>query len=92
MPRAPLSPQDLRAALATLPGWVVVDGKLHRAYQFADFRAAFAFLTKVALAAEAADHHPEIFNSYSTVRLWLWTHDAPGITADDVALARAIDG
>ena len=45
----------------------------------------------VALAAEAQAHHPEWWNSYATVRVWLWTHDAGGITAADVALATAID-
>lgn len=92
MPRTRLTAAALDAALATLPGWRATDGKLHREWKFADFRAAFAFMTKVALAAEAADHHPELWNSYATVRLWLWTHDVGGITADDVALAKALDG
>ncbi len=91
MNRPRLTAAELDAALTALPGWRNIDGKLHREWKFGDFRAAFAFMTKVALAAEAQDHHPEWWNSYATVRVWLWTHDAGGITAADVALASAID-
>ena len=58
---------------------------------FRDFRQAFAFMTEVALLAEKADHHPEWSNVYNTVRITLTTHDAGGITAKDIALARQID-
>lgn len=92
MPSPCLTPPELAAALQDLPRWRIVDGRLHREWKFADFRAAFAFMTRVALAAEAQDHHPEWWNSYATLRVWLWTHDAGGITAADVTLARAIDG
>jgi 4a-hydroxytetrahydrobiopterin dehydratase len=71
-------------------GWEVVDGKLHRELSFADFSEAFAFMTRVALAAEKADHHPDWSNSWNTVTIDLVSHDAGGLTARDVALAEAI--
>jgi 4a-hydroxytetrahydrobiopterin dehydratase len=73
------------------PGWAVVDGKLHRRVQLADFSEAFAFMTRVALAAEKADHHPDWSNSWNTVTIDLVSHDAGGITARDIALAEAIN-
>lgn len=85
-----LADSELQAALAALPSWRLDGGKLYRELTFADFRSAFAFMTQVALAAEAMGHHPEWWNSYRTVRVWLTTHDAGGVTAHDTALARAI--
>jgi 4a-hydroxytetrahydrobiopterin dehydratase len=67
--------------------WSVVDGKLHKEFQFRDFNQAFGFMTRVALVAEAMDHHPEWLNVYKTVRVDLATHDAGGITELDFALA-----
>ncbi|MCD8504378.1 MAG: 4a-hydroxytetrahydrobiopterin dehydratase [Burkholderiaceae bacterium] len=58
---------------------------------FRDFRQAFAFMTEVALLAEKADHHPEWFNVYNRVSIVLTTHDAGGLTIQDVELAREID-
>ena len=72
------------------PGWEVVDGRLHRELSFADFSEAFAFMTRVALAAEKADHHPDWSNSWNTVTIDLVSHDADGLTDRDVALAEAI--
>ena len=72
-------------------GWAVVDGKLHRELTFADFAEAFAFMTRVAAAAERADHHPDWSNSWNTVTIDLTSHDAGGITARDLALAEAIN-
>jgi 4a-hydroxytetrahydrobiopterin dehydratase len=83
-----LSAAELDEALATLPGWAVRAGKLRREFRFADFSAAFGFMARAALAAEAMDHHPEWFNVYSRVEVDLSTHDAGGITALDLALAR----
>jgi 4a-hydroxytetrahydrobiopterin dehydratase len=82
------------AALATLPAWKAVDGRdaITRTFAFADFKEAFAFMTRVALAAEKMDHHPEWSNVYRTVTITLSTHDAGGLTERDIALARAIDG
>ncbi len=93
MPNPALSDAQISAALATLPGWShdSAAGKLTRAWRFADFREAFAFLTRVAFEAEAQGHHPEIFNCWAAVELKLNTHDAGGrVTQKDVALARAV--
>ena len=67
------------------------DGKLHRVFELADFRAAFGFMATCALIAEAMDHHPEWSNVWATVRVDLVTHDAGAVTELDVALARAMD-
>ena len=81
-----------RAALAAeLPGWTLEGEALVRSFRFADFSAAFAFMTRVALLAEKADHHPEWTNVWNRVDIRLTTHDAGGLTARDVALARGID-
>lgn len=85
-----LTPEALHAALATLPGWSVDNGKLCRAFTFPDFSAAFAFMTRVALAAEALNHHPDWSNSYNRVEVALLTHDQSALTALDVELAQRI--
>ncbi|MFN3360857.1 MAG: 4a-hydroxytetrahydrobiopterin dehydratase [Pseudanabaenaceae cyanobacterium] len=86
-----LTEGEIQAALTTLTGWQLVEGKLHKVYQFPNFVSAFAFMTKVALLAEKMDHHPEWSNVYNRVTINLTTHDAGGITAKDVELARQID-
>jgi 4a-hydroxytetrahydrobiopterin dehydratase len=94
MPRlTPLDPQRVRAKLAALPGWTLTDDGLAitRRFKFADFREAFAFMTRVALAAERADHHPEWSNVYNRVDIRLTTHDAGGLTERDFALAAVAD-
>ncbi|EIZ79758.1 pterin-4-alpha-carbinolamine dehydratase [Novosphingobium sp. Rr 2-17] len=89
----PLNAAEIDAALAELPGWALAgDGKaIERALTFADFNAAFGFMTRVALYADKADHHPEWFNVYNKVRVRLTTHDAGGLSTRDVAMARFID-
>ena len=82
---------EIELALQSLPGWNRDGDHLCRAYKFADFTHAFAFMTRVALLAEKADHHPEWSNVYNRVEVRLTTHDAPGITQRDVDLANAID-
>ena len=81
------------AALAGLPQWKVVPGRdaIQRSLKFADFTQAWGFMTKVALAAEKADHHPEWSNVYNRVEIVLSTHDAGGLSDKDVALAKFID-
>lgn len=86
-----MSPNELDTALRSLPRWTVIEGKLHREFRFADFAEAFAFMTRVAALAEAANHHPDWSNAWNRVSIDLVTHDAGGITAKDVELARAID-
>ena len=88
---SPFTDDEIAAALGTLPGWGVLDGKLHREFEFADFEQAFAFMTGVALAAEATCHHPEWFNVYNRVRVDLTTHDAGGLTVLDFELATAMN-
>ena len=82
-----LEDAEITARLADLPGWSIEHGKLHRAFSFADFNEAFAFMARSALVAEQLDHHPEWFNVYATVRVDLTTHDAGGLTELDFALA-----
>jgi 4a-hydroxytetrahydrobiopterin dehydratase len=81
------------AALAELPAWSAVDGRdaIRREYRFGSFSAAFGWMTRVALAAESLDHHPEWFNVYNRVDVTLATHDAEGVTALDVKLAKIMD-
>lgn len=83
-----------RAALATrLPGWKIVANRdaIERSFKFADFNAAFGFMTRVALLAEKQDHHPEWFNVWNRVDITLSTHDAGGLSLRDITLAEAID-
>jgi 4a-hydroxytetrahydrobiopterin dehydratase len=88
-----LDPAARAAFFAEFPAWRKVDGRdaIWRALTFADFSQAFGFMTRVALAAEQAGHHPEWFNVYNKVEITLTTHDAGGVTGKDVALARAIE-
>jgi 4a-hydroxytetrahydrobiopterin dehydratase len=88
-----LSGEARRAALAELAGWSEVEARdaVTKTFTFQDFSAAFGFMTRVALVAEKLDHHPEWFNVYKTVTVTLSTHDAGGLTALDIALAKAMD-
>jgi len=90
-PPAVLGPSEIEEALASLRGWEVRDAKLHREFVFANFVEAFGFMAKAALVAERANHHPEWFNVYRTVRVDLTTHESGGITERDTALARAMN-
>jgi len=85
-----LDDKALQQALQALPNWSLDDGKLFREYRFTAFREAFAFMTRVAELADMQDHHPDWFNSYTTVRIWLVSHDVGGITRRDIRLAEAI--
>ena len=91
-----LSQQGLESALQELnetvdKAWQLKEGKLQNAFKFADFVAAFGFMSQVALLAEKADHHPEWFNVYNKVAISLTTHEAGGISTRDFALAAAIE-
>lgn len=88
-----LTPDAREAALSSLNGWIYdqrADAISHD-FRFRDFSEAFGFMTRVALKAEAAGHHPEWSNVYNKVTITLTTHDAGGLTEKDVALAEAID-
>jgi len=81
-------------ALKGLPFWRAAEGgrdAIQRTYRFADFTAAFGFMTRTALMAEKLDHHPEWFNVYNRVDVTLTTHDADGVTELDVTLAKLMD-
>lgn len=78
--------------MAGLDGWELVDGKLHRTFQFRDFSEAFAFMTRVAMDAHMLDHHPEWSNVYNEVTIDLITHFTGGITGLDIDLASRING
>ncbi len=82
-----------KQAMGKLKGWSDVAGRdaIARTFVFKDFNEAFGFMTRVAIYADKADHHPEWFNVYSTVRVTLTTHDADGLSERDVAMARFID-
>ena len=82
-----------KSALSRLKGWSEVAGRdaITKKFVFADFNQAFGFMTRVALAAEKLDHHPEWFNVYKTVEVTLSTHDAGGLTELDVKLAEAME-
>ena len=93
MPIPRLTDAEVAALLAELPDWTLrADGlAISRTFRFADFSVAFAFMTRVALLAEKADHHPEWSNVWNRVEITLTTHDCGGLSARDAALARAID-
>ena len=90
---AVLSESERTSALAGLTGWTFDDARngIARSFAFADFGEAFAFMTRVALEAEKADHHPEWSNVWNRVDILLSTHSAGGVTRKDVALAARIE-
>ena len=90
---AQLTEAERSDALAGLPDWRLRgDGlAIERSLKFADFSEAFGFMTRVALLADKQDHHPEWSNVYNRVEITLTTHDAGGLSARDVAMAKAID-
>ena len=78
--------------LQQCPHWALDQGKLYRRFVFDDFVTAFGFMSRVALLAEAMNHHPEWSNVWNSVEIHLTTHDAGGISELDFQLARKIDG
>ena len=91
MKPARLSASEIEQRLVSLPGWRLQGTKLQRAFRFADFSVAFAFMTRTALRAEQLDHHPEWSNVYNKVEVALTTHYAGGLTALHFPLAEAIE-
>ena len=86
-----LSPESIQEHLSQLAGWTFENNGIHKDYQFQDFIAAWGFMSRVAILAEKAAHHPEWSNVYNRVHIRLSTHDAGGVTDKDMDLARAID-
>jgi len=87
-----LSAEARTSALTGLPGWTVPGREaITRTFTFKDFNEAFGFMSRAALVAEKNDHHPEWRNVYKTVEVVLATHDAGGVTALDIELAKAMN-
>lgn len=93
MKREKLGREAAEAALTGLDGWALADdgASIGRTFTFANFSEAFAFMTRVALTAEKMDHHPDWSNVYKTVSVTLNTHDAGGVTALDIELAKKMN-
>jgi 4a-hydroxytetrahydrobiopterin dehydratase len=85
------SPARIQEELASLAGWQAGDDCLTRTFKFADHITAFGFVTRVAMAAEVMDHHPDLRIVYNSVDIKLNSHDAGGVTERDVRLARRIN-
>jgi 4a-hydroxytetrahydrobiopterin dehydratase len=86
-----LTDEQIKKELNSLTGWSVVNGKLHKDFVFTDFIEAFGFMCKAAIHIEKMNHHPEWFNVYNKIKVDLITHDAGGITQNDVNLARTLN-
>ena len=86
-----LSQIDIDEHLKNLPGWSVVNEKLHKEFQFESFNQAFGCMTRAAMEIEKMNHHPEWFNVYNRITIELTTHDAGGITKNDVNLAKILN-
>ena len=86
-----LSQLDIDEQLKNLRGWSVVNEKLHKEFQFDNFNQAFGFMTRAAMEIEKMNHHPEWFNVYNRITVELTTHDAGGITKNDVNLAKILN-
>jgi 4a-hydroxytetrahydrobiopterin dehydratase len=90
---AKLTGDERTQALADLDGWTEVEGRdaIQKSYQFKSFNQAFGFMSRVALAAEKMDHHPEWFNVYNRVDITLSSHDVGGLSQRDIDLAKKAD-
>lgn len=88
-----LSKTETETWITTLDGWTLGHGNdtITRNFEFSDFSEAFAFMTRVAILAEKADHHPEWSNVYNKVTITLTTHDAEGLSLRDMHMAKAVD-
>lgn len=89
--RERLADERISSGLTKLPGWSIVNGKLHKEFKFRDFSYAFGFMATAAPAIEKRDHHPEWSNVYNRVTVDLTTHDAGGITQLDMDLAALLE-
>ncbi len=86
-----LSPEEIDEEIKNLPGWSIVNEKLHREIQFDSFNQTFGFMTRAAMEIEKMNHHPEWFNVYNRLTIDLMTHDAGGITRNDINLAKVLN-
>ncbi len=85
-----LTDKEIEEQLSGLEGWEIVEGKLHKTFQFGSFVEAFGFMASVALVAESLNHHPEWFNVYNRVTIDLVTHDVDGISQNDFEFAARV--
>lgn len=88
---AKLSDEQIKKELVSLSDWSIVNGKLHKDFVFQDFIEAFGFMSKASMHIEKMNHHPEWFNVYNKLKVDLVTHDAGGITQNDINLARILN-
>ena len=86
-----LSQEEIDEELEKLQGWSIIDEKLHKEFSFDSFNQAFGFMTRAAMEIEKMNHHPEWFNVYSRITIELTTHDAGGITQNDINLAKILN-
>jgi len=86
-----LSSEKISEELKNLPGWIIKDEKIHKDFEFEDFNQAFEFMTRAAMHIEKMNHHPEWFNVYNKITVDLTTHDAGGITQNDIELAKILN-
>jgi len=86
-----LSETEITEELKKIEGWAIKDNKLHKEFQFDSFNQAFGFMTRSAMEIEKMNHHPEWFNVYNRITVDLTTHDAGGITNNDINLARILN-
>lgn len=86
-----LDPDSIRRELEGLEGWTIKNEKLHKEFEFDDFNQAFGFMTRAAMHIEKLNHHPEWCNTYNRLAVSLTTHDAGGITQNDIDLAKLLN-
>lgn len=86
-----LSQAEIEEQLKNLSGWSIVNEKLHKEFKFESFNQAFGFMTRAAMEIEKMNHHPEWFNVYNRITIELTTHDAGGITKNDINLAKILN-
>lgn len=86
-----LSEQEITERLKEFEGWDYTDGALHTIFEFENFKEAFSAMTRIAFEAERLQHHPKWSNIYNSLEIFLFTHDADGVTEKDFELAKIID-
>lgn len=86
-----LSAEIIDEELKNLKGWTVANNKIHKEFEFIDFNQAFGFMTRAAMYIEKMNHHPEWFNVYNKIIVDLTTHEAGGITQNDISLAKILN-
>ena len=86
-----LSENEVQSQISNLDGWSVVNRKLHKEFEFSDFNEAFGFMARASMHIEKMNHHPEWFNVYNKLVIDLMTHDASGITENDINLAKILN-